>query len=609
MKETRFISQNKEKWLESEKLLDSPHKDPEKLSNLFTQVVDDLSYSRTYYPNRSVRVYLNKIARHYFSIIYSQKKEKRNRVTLFWLDELPQIILYSKKQLLISLFVFLLSAAIGIFSSFKDPQFASSILGEEYISMTNENIEKGDPMAVYKKSHQVDMFLGITLNNLMVAFRTYVFGIFLAIGTLAILLYNGIMVGCFQFFFIERGLFVESALTIWLHGTLEISSIILAGGAGLTLGSGLIFPGTYSRLQAFQLSAMRSLKLMLGIAPILILAAIIESFLTRYTDVPDFFKLIIILLSAAFIIGYFVVYPWMKSKSGFDVPLKEVRLPPAINDKISYSRIRNNAELLKDTFLFYSRHTSQLLSLIVVVAIGMTTATFFLEENETILLLADEWWQTLFHDMVFALNTPTPLFILINTVGSSVILYRVMKLIDVDVKKKSFTMDWKSFVQIFVLTGAMYGLIYLGGWGIFFLICSFGIFLLFAFTQLAEESGLPYGISKGWELFRANMNQVVGIQFILLLLSFSFLLVLSAPLIYMYTTILKWNFAETDVWSKNVIHFIELFIKTVSFYLVLPILTSCVAYLYFTLQEISSATHLKESIDRMGSRLSKSTKR
>src|SRR5882757_5626055 len=129
MKETRFIAQNKEKWLESENLLNADRKEPEKLSNLFTQVVDDLSYSRTYYPNRSVRVYLNKIARQYFSIIYSHKKEKRNRFSLFWLDELPQIILYSKKQLLISLLVFLLSAAIGIFSSFKDPQFASTILG------------------------------------------------------------------------------------------------------------------------------------------------------------------------------------------------------------------------------------------------------------------------------------------------------------------------------------------------------------------------------------------------------------------------------------------------------------------------------------------------
>jgi uncharacterized membrane protein SpoIIM required for sporulation len=242
MKETRFIAQNKEKWLESETLLTSPVKDPEKLSNLFTQVVDDLSFSRTYYKNRSVRVYLNKIAREYFSIIYNLRKEKKNHFKLFWLDELPQIILYCKKQLLISFIVFVLAACIGVFSSYKDPQFATTILGESYVSMTKENIEKGDPMAVYKKGHQVDMFLGITLNNLMVAFRTYVFGIFLAIGSLAILLYNGIMVGCFQFFFIERGLLAESALTIWLHGTLEISSIILAGGAGLTLGSGLVFP-------------------------------------------------------------------------------------------------------------------------------------------------------------------------------------------------------------------------------------------------------------------------------------------------------------------------------------------------------------------------------
>ncbi|NBP71109.1 MAG: stage II sporulation protein M, partial [Cytophagia bacterium] len=65
MKETRFIAQNKEKWQESERLLKESTKDPEKISTLFTQVVDDLSYSRTYYPNRSVRVYLNKIAREY----------------------------------------------------------------------------------------------------------------------------------------------------------------------------------------------------------------------------------------------------------------------------------------------------------------------------------------------------------------------------------------------------------------------------------------------------------------------------------------------------------------------------------------------------------------
>src|SRR6185295_9341162 len=123
------------------------------------------------------------------------------------------------------------------------------------------------------------------------------------------------------------------------HGTLEISSIILAGGAGLTLGRGLIFPGTYSRLQSLQISGVRSLKLMLGIAPVFVLAAVIESFLTRYTDAPAFLKVALILLSAAFIIGYFVIYPWLKSKSGFTVSLKETRLPPTNIEPTNFIRI------------------------------------------------------------------------------------------------------------------------------------------------------------------------------------------------------------------------------------------------------------------------------
>ena len=169
MKETRFVAQNKEKWQESENLLEESEKDPEKLSNLFTQVIDDLSYSRTYYPNRSVRVYLNRIAREYFSIIYSHHKSKKNAFANFWVDELPQIVYQSRRPLIISLIIFTVSLSIGIFSSMKDPGFTSTILGENYVSMTKANIEKGDPMAVYKEAHQVEMFLGITLNNLMAA--------------------------------------------------------------------------------------------------------------------------------------------------------------------------------------------------------------------------------------------------------------------------------------------------------------------------------------------------------------------------------------------------------------------------------------------------------
>jgi len=611
MKETRFIAQNKEKWLDSENLLKESYKDPEKLSNLFTQVVDDLSYSRTYYQNRSVRVYLNQVAREYFSIIYSNQKEKRNRFKTFWLDELPQIIIFSRRHLLISLLVFLLAASVGVFSSIKDPEFTSTILGQDYVEMTKANIEKGDPMAVYKKGHQLDMFLGITLNNLMVAFQTYVFGIFMSIGTLMFLMYNGIMVGCFQYFFVERGLLAESALTIWLHGTLEISSIILAGGAGITLGSGLLFPGTYSRLQAFQLSAMRSLKLMLGITPIFVVAAIIESFLTRYTDVPDILRLFLILLSATFIIGYFVIYPWIKSRRGFDVPLPEVKLPAASKDKPGLDRVKNNAEILKDAFLFYKRHANKILAWTFWITVLMTVGDFVMQltvERFDDEYLADDWWKNIMLDMFYAMHTPDLLYLIMNTLGTGVIIYQVMRLADGEGRKTAAPFSVKTLLQTLSIVSVVYfAILYLEGWGIFLLLFSYFMILLFAYTQLTENTNIFTAFGKTWTLLAANFGQLFGLQFILLLTAFSFLLVLSAPLLYMYTSVLQWNFADTDQWAKSVVHFVELFIKIFAFNLVIPILVASAAYMYYSLSEILTADHLKESIAQVGSKLSKSS--
>jgi hypothetical protein len=102
---------------------------------------------------------------------------------------------------------------------------------------------------------------------------------------------------------------------------------------------------------------------------------------------------------------------------------------------------------------------------------------------------------------------------------------------------------------------------------------------------------------------------VFELQIILFLLLFSFLLVLTAPVTYMYTSILSWNFGEDDTWARSVLQFIGLFIKVFSFYLIVPILAASVGYLYYTLEEIYSATNLKESISKIGTRTSKPSKR
>ncbi|MDF1548217.1 MAG: stage II sporulation protein M, partial [Bacteroidales bacterium] len=101
----------------------------------------------------------------------------------------------------------------------------------------------------------------------------------------------------------------ESALTIWIHGTLEIFVIIVAGASGLILGSSMLFPNTYTRIHSFSKGVKTGIKFIIGILPIFIVAAFLEGYVTRHTEAPDFVRLAIILTELAFIIWYFFIYP------------------------------------------------------------------------------------------------------------------------------------------------------------------------------------------------------------------------------------------------------------------------------------------------------------
>lgn len=123
------------------------------------------------------------------------------------------------------------------------------------------------------------------------------------------MLQNGIMLGSFQYFFYEKGLLWESARTIWIHGTIEISVIIIAGCAGLVLGNGMLFPGTYTRLESFKRGIVSGLKILISTIPFFIIAGFLEGYVTRHTEMPDWLAIIIITGSLGLIIFYYVIYP------------------------------------------------------------------------------------------------------------------------------------------------------------------------------------------------------------------------------------------------------------------------------------------------------------
>lgn len=310
MRESLFVKKNQTKWTRLEHFLAKKSTlSPSELADLYLEVADDLNYARTFYPESQVYSYLNQLASTYHREVYQDKKLGSRSLSNFYLREFPLMFYQHLPVLAVAFTVFALFALIGAYSTHAERSFVRSILGDAYVNMTMENIKSGDPMAVYKSMNEVDMFLGITVNNIRVSVIAFVAGILLGLGTLLVLMHNGVMVGSFQYFFQTQDLFWESARTIWIHGTIEISVIIIAGCGGMVLGKGMLFPGTYSRLVSFQKAMKDGLKILVSTVPFFILAGFLESFVTRYTQMPDWLSILIISGSMSLILFYYVFLP------------------------------------------------------------------------------------------------------------------------------------------------------------------------------------------------------------------------------------------------------------------------------------------------------------
>jgi uncharacterized membrane protein SpoIIM required for sporulation len=138
------------------------------------------------------------------------------------------------------------------------------------------------------------------------------------------MLSNGLMLGVFEHMFFKHGLGIQSILVIFIHGTLEISALVIAGGAGMILGNAILFPKTFTRAQSIRKGAKDGVKIMVALIPIFIIAAFFESYVTRHTEMPVALSSFILLASLAFILFYFVFYPIKVSRR---IPKPDDALP------------------------------------------------------------------------------------------------------------------------------------------------------------------------------------------------------------------------------------------------------------------------------------------
>ncbi|MFN0274466.1 MAG: stage II sporulation protein M [Chitinophagales bacterium] len=602
MKETFFIQQNKQKWEEFETEFAKEKKDPEKLSSLFVQITDDLSYSRTYYPNRSVKIFLNNLAQKVFTSIYRNRARRRKKFFAYWKEEIPKIMYESRMRLLFAFLLFTISMSIGIISSIHDPGFPRQILGDAYVNMTEENIDNGDPMNVYKDADSTNMFFGITWNNLRVAFWCFILGIFLGAGTAYIIIFNGIMLGVFQYFFIERDLFAESFLTIWVHGALEICAIVISGAAGFELGKGILLPGTYSRLQSFRISAIRGIKVFTGIIPIIIIAGFNESFLTRYTEVNDWVRGTLIAIEFAFMFFYYVYFPWKKSKTGFAVKERQEELPPALEMQFRFDTIKTGASVFADGFLLFGKYYAAIIKVSALISISFFFVFLFFIQgtdyfNSTSNILQK---MLLLLDMKnnvsrFALNT------FMIGMAFSFFSYCVIA------TKEGTTLSFKKYLTHLLRNSIPC----FSAAALLVLLCSINGNIRFLLTILAFPYLCLYvaqgtsgkGLKQKFSLifFRTNIGYLFLVSAAFILLSCVILILSNLGLSQLLLEILEFNLPFDEQVKQTLLRSILAVIITFEAILLFSIFFFNMSFLHYSMLETRTAENLKQRIQQLKS--------
>lgn len=621
MKESDFIEQNKEKWKHFEQNLLKKDSTPQEISKLFVQITDDLSYARTFYNKRSVKLYLNGVAKLLFNDINKAKKNKWSVFASFWKKDLPLVMYSARRPMLISFLVFWLCFILGVITSIYEPDFARTILGDSYIEMTNKNIADGSPMHVYADSGEMETFLPILLNNLKVAFNTFFLGVFASIGSLVIMMYNGVMVGVFQFFFVEKDvlqaliadegflgfvryffiddtLFRKSFLSIWTHGTLEISAIIIAGGAGITLGRGLLFPQTYSRFQAFKMSAGMGLKIIMGISPVIFLAAFIEGFLTRHTDIPNILRFSFILLSLAFILIYFFWYPRRVAKKIPDLANEVGYSPAYVKEKPFNSLgILSVGQLFSETLRVFFKNIGVyfLITFSASTVFALIVATdqlelFFIRNYYNLGYSFADFFNYSELPLVGILSGILFLIILIFT-----ILFTQQKLITpnnrFNIKNAAFN---NTIFSCLLCIPIFVGLITIGnGWFVFIAFLLLPLLILMCSISSNENISFFTSVSLTGGLLNKNWIKFISITLAFMFLSWIFFMASSTILDeFIVKTGIIWSLTDDEAFANNLSLGFSAFLVAFSFILYLILTASSFGVLYYTLKETYTAKDL-----------------
>jgi uncharacterized membrane protein SpoIIM required for sporulation/uncharacterized RDD family membrane protein YckC len=289
---TRFAAQKRPRWDQFERLaeraardgLDSfaSHELPD-FAARYREVASDLARARTYRADPSVQGRLERLAAAGHNALYRDERGTWGRLWVALARECPAAVIDARRYVLVAFLTFLVPAGAGFMLLRERPALAAELLPDVMLRRAEAGRARKAAGQGYVEVAPEDrglMASGIIVNNVRVAIACFAGGVFLGVGSLVLLAYNGLAIGAFAGHFANVGL-LDYLLTFILgHGALELFAIWVAGAAGFLLGRSIVAPGTLSRVDALVISGRVAVRMVGATAVLLVVAGMIEGFIS-----------------------------------------------------------------------------------------------------------------------------------------------------------------------------------------------------------------------------------------------------------------------------------------------------------------------------------------
>ena len=294
---TRWLEKRRPHWLRLEQLVALSGRgsiaslkstELQELALLYRQSASDLATVREDPASKQLAVYLNQLLGRAHNLIYMGRKASRRGIWTFYKDIYPQVFRQTFPDTLVAFVLFLAAGIAGFLMGLADPSFTRHFLGPQMIQ-TIERHEMWTHSIVTVKPLASS---AIMTNNIFVAFSTFALGITAGIGTVWMMLLNGLMMGVVAVACWREGMSLPLWSFVAAHGVLELPAIFIAGGAGLGIAKGLLFPGSLPRRESLVRAGAQSVRLLLGTIPMLLVAGTVEGFVSP-TDLPASLKFLL----------------------------------------------------------------------------------------------------------------------------------------------------------------------------------------------------------------------------------------------------------------------------------------------------------------------------